>query len=264
MNKKLQNIFNLIEQNKNLTAEEKESALKALKDADKELEITSFKLNRTEKVKKTTAILLEETIEELEQKRKAVEEQNRELEIEASLEKVRASAMSIHKSEDLLNVSEILYRELRKLGFNEMRNALINIHNDANKTFLNYDYSDEIGKSATLLDYNAHPVMEKQIKQSRIADDAFSEAVFKGKDLEAMKEFRRKYGEKDDPRIKNITALYYYFYSIGNGTIGISTFVQIDENKLSLLKRFRNVFNLAYKRYSDIALAEAQAREAQI
>jgi serine phosphatase RsbU (regulator of sigma subunit) len=77
MNQKLQNILKILEQNQNLSAEEKESALKALKDADKEFEITAFKLERTEKVKKTTAILLEETIEELEQKRKAVEEQTK-------------------------------------------------------------------------------------------------------------------------------------------------------------------------------------------
>ena len=72
--------------------------LKTVKDADKELEITAFKLDRTEKVKRTTAILLEETIEELEQKRKAVEAQNRELEIEAALERVRTVAMSMNKA----------------------------------------------------------------------------------------------------------------------------------------------------------------------
>ena len=192
------------------------------------------------------------------------EAQAREAKIEASLERVRAVAMSMHKSKDLLNVSEIVYMELYKLGFNEMRNAMINIHNDENKTFRNYDYSDEIGKSITLLNFNTHPVMEKQIRQSRIANDAFSEAVYEGKELEEWKEFRRKYGEKDDPRIDKIKALYYYFYSIGTGTIGISTFSQIDEQKLILLKRFRNVFSLAYQRYSDIALAEAQARESQI
>ena len=190
--------------------------------------------------------------------------QAREAKIETSLEKVRAAAMSMHKSEDLLNVSEILYEELHKLGFDEMRNAMINIHNDENKTFFNYDYSDEIGRSITLLNFNAHPVMEKQIKQSRIANDAFSEAVYEGKDLEEWKEFRRKYGEKNDPRIDKIKVLYYYFYSIGSGTIGISTFSKINEEKLELLKRFRNVFSLSYRRYSDIALAEAQAREAQI
>ncbi|MDZ7763835.1 MAG: hypothetical protein U5K00_05345 [Melioribacteraceae bacterium] len=82
MNQKLQNILNLIERNNNLSSDEKQSALNDLKDVNKELEITSFKLERTEKVKKTTAILLEETIEELEQKRKAVEVQTKIIQVE--------------------------------------------------------------------------------------------------------------------------------------------------------------------------------------
>ncbi len=48
---------------------------RSIKSVEKELTITAFKLERTEKVKKTTSILLEETIEELELKRKAVEDQ---------------------------------------------------------------------------------------------------------------------------------------------------------------------------------------------
>ena len=68
MNQHLQSILDIIQQDKNLTIEEKNAIAKSLKDADKELEITAFKLDRTEKVKRTTAILLEETIEELEQK----------------------------------------------------------------------------------------------------------------------------------------------------------------------------------------------------
>ena len=80
MNQHLQKILEFIEQSDHLSAAEKTILLKAAKDADKELEITTFKLDRTETVKRTTAILLEETIEELEQKRKAVEAQNRELE----------------------------------------------------------------------------------------------------------------------------------------------------------------------------------------
>ncbi len=199
-------------------------------------------------------------------KRRTVElvHKNRELEIEAALEKVRTVAMSMNKPDDLLNVCEVLFKEFHKLGFDEIRNAMINIHNDHKKTFLNYDYSDEIGKSITPLFYNIHPVIEKQIKQIRSANDAFSETVFKGKDLESWKEFRKSRGEKDDQRINNISALYYYFYSIGTGSIGISTFSSINEEKLELLKRFRNVFDLAYRRYNDIALAEAQAKEAQI
>ena len=168
--------------------------------------------------------------------------------------------MGMHTSADLLNVCEVLFKEFQKLGFAELRNAMINIHNDEKGTFQNYDYSDEIGKSINHLTYNIHPVIENQIKHIRSANDAFSETSFTGNDLDEWKAFRNKIGEKDDQRINNISALYYYFYSIGTGSIGISTFSSINQEKLELLKRFRNVFSLSYQRYSDIALAEAQAQ----
>ena len=104
MNQHLQTILNFIQQSEHLSDEEKTALLKAAKDADKELAITLFKLDRTEKVKRTTAILLEETIEELENKRKAIEAQNRELEIEASLERVRAIALGMKEPADMLEI----------------------------------------------------------------------------------------------------------------------------------------------------------------
>ena len=82
--------------------------------------------------------------------------------------------------------------------------------------------------------------------------------------MESWKQRRRDSGEYEDPRLNNIDALYYYFYSIGVGAIGISTFSTITEEQLNVLKRFRNVFDFAYRRYADVAQAEAQAREAQI
>jgi signal transduction histidine kinase len=250
--------------NSQMTEQDKQALLKSLSEADKQWAITDFKLDRTEKVKKTTAILLEETIEELEKKRQAVEEQNRELEIETALEKVRAVAMGMNKSEDLVDICESLFLEFKNLGFDSLRNAMINIHDDEHESFVNYDYSDEIGRSITPLVYDIHPVIERQIREIRSADDAFSETVFAGKDLEEWKTFRRERGEKDDPRIDDVVGLHYYFYSIGTGSIGISTFAPIDSEKLALLKRFRNVFILAYQRYIDIAQAAAQARESQI
>jgi hypothetical protein len=76
MNQHLQTILSLLQENKDLPEEEKIRIVSSLKAADRELEITAFKLDRTEKVKRTTGILLEETIAELEQKRAAVEAQN--------------------------------------------------------------------------------------------------------------------------------------------------------------------------------------------
>ncbi|HVT85526.1 MAG TPA: hypothetical protein VHD35_09995, partial [Chitinophagaceae bacterium] len=196
--------------------------------------------------------------------KKQLDQKKHELKIEAALEKVRVVAMRMNKPDDLLKVSETLYKQFVLLGFSEMRNAMINIHNDADRSFINYDYSDEIGKSTNHLTYNIHPLVEKQIKKIRRAKDAFSETYFTGKDLTEWKKFRKRIGEKDDPRISKSKGLYYYFYSIGIGAIGISTFSPISKEKKILLKRFRNVFNLAYQRYVDIANAEAQAKEARI
>ncbi|HEX9253736.1 MAG TPA: hypothetical protein VF870_15930, partial [Ignavibacteriaceae bacterium] len=264
MNQKLQNISNIIRQSEKLDKEQKEILLKAIKDVDKELEITAFKLERTEKVKKTTAILLEETIEELEQKRKAVEEHNRELEIESSLERVRAVAMSMSRSEDLLNICEASFKEFKKLDFNNIRNAIIHIPNDEQKYFMDYDYSEFTGGAITKIEYGSHPIVDEYLEKIRSAEDAYFEVVITKDQLSGWKDFRKKSGQQDDPRLEDSTALYYYLFSIGIGDIGISTFNQIDESQIKILKRFRNVFDLAYRRYNDIALAEAQAREAEI
>src|SRR6266487_1408755 len=116
MNQHLQSILNIIQQDESLSVDEKNAISKSLKEADKELEIITFKLDRTEKVKRTTEILLEETISELEQKRKAVEAQNRELEIEGSLERVRARTMAMHQSEELNEAALLLFQQAKSLG----------------------------------------------------------------------------------------------------------------------------------------------------
>ncbi len=105
MNQHLQNILNVIQQDEALTAEQKTAIAKSLKDADKELEITAFKLDRTEKVKRTTAILLEETIEELEQKRKAIEETNSAL--TQSLDELKAAQAQLIQSEKMASLGEL-------------------------------------------------------------------------------------------------------------------------------------------------------------
>ena len=105
MNQHLQNILNVIQQDENLTAEQKNAITKSLKDADKELEITAFKLDRTEKVKRTTAILLEETIQELELKRKAIEETNTAL--QKTLDELKATQAQLIQSEKMASLGEL-------------------------------------------------------------------------------------------------------------------------------------------------------------
>ncbi len=105
MNPSLQNILNLVEQTATLTEEQKQSLTEWVKEADKLITITEFKLDRTEKVKRTTAILLEETIQELEQKRKAVEESKEAL--EQSLEELKAAQQQLIQSEKMASLGEL-------------------------------------------------------------------------------------------------------------------------------------------------------------
>ena len=105
MNQHLQTITNFIEQQENIPSEQKSLLLKAVKDADYALTIAEFKLERTEKVKRTTAILLEETIEELEQKRKAIEDTNDVL--QRSLEELKATQTQLIQSEKMASLGEL-------------------------------------------------------------------------------------------------------------------------------------------------------------
>ncbi|PTM04795.1 MAG: two-component sensor histidine kinase [Bacteroidetes bacterium] len=105
MNQHLQQILDFIEDAKHLSEEDKNNLIKAVKDSDRVLTISEFKLERTEKVKRTTAILLEETIEELEQKRKAIEDSNDAL--QKSLDELKAAQAQLIQSEKMASLGEL-------------------------------------------------------------------------------------------------------------------------------------------------------------
>lgn len=189
---------------------------------------------------------------------------NKELEIEASLERVRAAALSMNESDDLLSICEVSFKELKRLGFNSLRNAIIHIPNDEQKYFMDYDYSEFTGGAVTKIEYGSHPIVDEYLKKIRTAEDAYFEVVINQDQLDGWKNFRKESGQQEDPRLDEANALYYYLFSIGIGDIGISTFKPIDESQIKILKRFRNVFDLSYRRYTDISLAEAQTKESQI
>ena len=105
MNTQIQDLLDFFQQNENISTEEKEILIKIVKKLKSDLEISEFKLDRTEKVKRTTAILLEETIEELEQKRKAIEETN--VILQKSLEELKAAQAQLVQSEKMASLGEL-------------------------------------------------------------------------------------------------------------------------------------------------------------
>ena len=105
MTNNLENIKKTIEQSERLTESEKETLLNSLKSVDKEIAILEFKLERTEKVKRTTSVLLEETIDELEKKRADVIEANQAL--KKSLDELKAAQAQLIQSEKMASLGEL-------------------------------------------------------------------------------------------------------------------------------------------------------------
>ena len=105
MNKDLQTILDIIVKSESFNDEDREVISKAIKTVEDELVITTFKLDRTEKVKRTTGILLEETIEELEKKRSDVEEANTAL--KTSLEELKSAQSQLIQSEKMASLGEL-------------------------------------------------------------------------------------------------------------------------------------------------------------
>ncbi len=193
-----------------------------------------------------------------------LENKNRELEIETALERVRAVAMAMRKPEDLSGIGEILFTELRSLGFADLRNTEIIIISDVKETLTSYYYSDYDVTGVVEVDYKSDPKVQSWVDQLKKANDAFAEIVITEKEIKAWRKYREEVGHLPDPKLNKAKAVYYYSYSIGMGGLSISTFKPASKEHIEILERFRNVFNLSYQRYIDIAKAEAQAKEAQI
>src|SRR5215203_1174407 len=193
-----------------------------------------------------------------------LEYKNRELEIETALERVRAVAMAMRRPEDLPGIGETLFTELKSLGFIDLRNTEIIIISDAKETLKSYYYSDYGVTGVVEVDYKSDPKVQSWIDQLKKANDAFAEIVITEKEIKAWRKYREQVGHVPDPKLDKAKSVYYYSYSIGMGGLSISTFKPALHEQIRVLERFRNVFNLSYQRYIDIAEAEAQAREAQI
>jgi signal transduction histidine kinase len=263
MEQNLKAILDFILQSENLTTDVKDTFSKTIKDVDKELAIISFKLDRTEKVKRTTAILLEETIEELEQKRKAVEAQNRELEVEAALERVRTVALSMQNPAEMVEVCSIISEQLEFLKVKDIRNVQTAVIYESKGTYINYEYYARHDKLLiSEVSYKTHHLQE-EFALRMLMGEYFSTSL-KGQEVKDWYKYQQTTNQFADSFLEEAKTLNYYMFSLGPVALGISTYSPLIEEEINLFKRFRNVFELAYRRFLDIQKAEAQAREAQI
>ncbi len=199
-----------------MNADEKNTFSKAVKDVDKELAITAFKLDRTEKVKRSTAILLEETIEELEKKRKAVEAQNRELEIESSLERVRSVAMGMRNPAEMVDVCKIISEQLEFLKVKDIRNVQTAVINEPKGAYINYEYYTKHNKLLTTeVSYKTHHLQEQFANQMLKGVGEFFSPSFEGQQVKDWYEYQKTTNQFADSFLEGVQTLNYYMFSLG-------------------------------------------------
>ncbi len=104
MDQELQLIIDRIN-NLSLSEEARVAVMEAMKTVEKKLSLTDFKLARTEKVKKTTGILLEETIEELQRKSKGFTELN--ILLKNTQEELKATRSQLLQAEKMASLGEL-------------------------------------------------------------------------------------------------------------------------------------------------------------
>ena len=193
-----------------------------------------------------------------------LENKNRELEIETSLERVRAQVMTMHRSEELIEVCKTLLTELQTLGFQNIRNTQIAIANDDKGSYMSYDYYTNGKFYVGELYYDSHPLIKSLAIKMRQNKAEFINVSVRGTELDEWRKYLKSLIQRPAPKLDAATSLNYYYYSIGPGGLGFCAYAPLNDEEMSLLKRFKKVFDLAYRRYADVAKAEAQAREAEI
>jgi signal transduction histidine kinase len=190
---------------------------------------------------------------------------NRELEIEAALERVRAVAMGMKNSAGMFQVCRMISNELSQFGIRGIRNIQTVIIQEKRKIYDCYQYFPAYQREILEhTEYLKNPVEAALVNRMLEAKDGYFEGSLTGQEFQEFRTHRKEENHLADPLMDGVDEIFYFFYSIGPGALGITLYQELSPDGLAIFKRFHQVFSLAYSRFRDIEKAEAQAREAQI
>ncbi|MDH3648084.1 MAG: ATP-binding protein [Saprospiraceae bacterium] len=203
------------------------------------------------------------------------EEQAREAQIEAGLERIRASAMAMHSSEDLIKVAKVLREQMGQLGQPELESSIIHLYPESGDTFEAWwvfrppdDTKGQVREGIAVIPKRQSAWARAVVERYR-SDKTEYVILSKGKMLtewyKQLEEIAPATIDYDrNGKIIVPKQLYYYFSKFSGGALLLITSDEPDRKSCELQRRAAGVFDLAYTRFLDLQKAEAQAREAEI
>jgi len=204
------------------------------------------------------------------------EAQAREAQIEAALERVRSRAMAMHKTDELLDAGELVYKELSALGIISMAVSYAFV-NEEEKNALYYGINPVDGKIPPVPFVFPHTETEvmRSILSSWKKQESFNvieldeKATLKhqtwvGEHIQTtFAKNKIPFSVEGFLEVSPQTAMLYTF-NFTQGYIFIIGEERLTTMQEEMVLRFTKVFEMTYRRFLDLQKAEAQAREAQI
>ena len=191
------------------------------------------------------------------------EAQIKKVQIEASLERVRASAMAMRSSHDVGNATGVMFSELDKLGISLLRCGLI-IIDDKEKTMqvwrANTTKDGTVGQVTGKVSMSIHPMLEAAydswlLKETLLRYDLSGEDVINY--YKALSNHAPQFTQSVTTEKQTSTCFFFK-----EGAIFTFTKDPLTEETSAELIKFAAVFGLTYRRFLDLKISEAQTREA--
>jgi len=197
------------------------------------------------------------------------EEQAREAQIEAALERVRARATAMQHSTELSDIVGKIFEELTQLDFVLTRCIIWIFDEENNVSWWMANPEAESGAESYDLGLNDFPVYLEHLKAwqekkpsllytlSGEAKVAFDDHIFVHTGLSKLPKVAQDGMREPDAVFLSNTIDEF-------GLLMVASLEPLSEANFDIVQRFGRVFQQAYTRFSDVQIAEAQAREARI
>tara|TARA_R110002167_G_scaffold253623_3_gene459947 strand:- start:80 stop:5902 length:5823 start_codon:yes stop_codon:yes gene_type:complete len=194
-----------------------------------------------------------------------LEQKNHELEIEASMERVRARSLTMQSSDELVEASDVMFMELEKLAINTLRIGICTINGKTGAAEIWSRSENKNQKETKILGVvpkGTHPVFDNMVKAWK-AKQPFFTNTRKGKAVETYYKTLAPHLSYPLPEHFNKEETITTFF-FKEGSINVVSLKPLEERECQIMLRFAKVFGQIYQRFLDLQKAEAQAKEAEI
>lgn len=197
------------------------------------------------------------------------ESQAREAKIEAALERVRAKAMAMHKTEDLNPAVAVVFEELEKLDLGVLRCGISVLDKEKRTGDVWVTSTTDMGSAVQVSgdeSFDIHPLLQGAFDAWLKQEDFYY--LLEGEELtryyEAVRDAHFKLPESQMISANSAVKRQYCFAAVLNAGV-LFAFREHDfsEEAKKVMKRFAIVFDLTYQRFLDIQKAEAHALQAE-